>query len=62
MNDHPDGVTLQVTLSPGLSDVLRRLADQEGMSVPTFIAVLLNEALGHRLLLRPFRGPDKPSD
>lgn len=44
-----------LTLSADLVAVLEPLAKREGLPVPAFISVLINEALGLRLLRRPFK-------
>jgi hypothetical protein len=55
MNDQSDGVSLQVTISPDLATALGKLADRHQLPLSTFVSVLINEALTHRLLRRPLK-------
>ena len=58
-NDRSERDTQEpVWLSTGLMRALENLAKQNQQSIDHLVSALLNEALTHRLLLRPFKPPD----
>lgn len=56
----PSDAPVLVTLPPDLSHVLARLAKQEGYTAEVMAMILINEALAHRILIRPFHPLAEP--